>query len=68
MRKPAATYNGARLSENLDEHWDWRQLSRDLGNAKGILERDPDNEENPIPRGLWNRCRLWLTVIETEVW
>jgi len=54
--------------ENPDEYWDWRQLSRDLGNAKDILERDPDDEKDPIRRGLWNRCRLWLTVIETEVW
>jgi hypothetical protein len=54
--------------EDADEYWDWRQLARDLGNVKGIVERDPDDEDDLIPRGFWNRCRLWLTVIEAELW
>jgi hypothetical protein len=54
--------------KDADEYWDWRQLARDLSDAKGVVDRDPDDDEDPIPRGVWNRCRLWLTVLETELW
>lgn len=55
------------VGKDQDEYWDWRRLAHDLGDAKGILERDPDDEDL-IPRGFWNRCRLWLAVIEAELW
>lgn len=54
--------------EDADEYWDWRQLAHDLSDVKGIVERGPDVNDNPIPSGLWNRCRLWLTVVETDLW
>jgi hypothetical protein len=54
--------------ENPDEYWDRRQLGCDLRNAEDIVERGPDDPGDTIRVGLWIRCRLWLTVIETEVW
>lgn len=49
-----------------NEYWDWRRLGRYLKDVAGIVEHDPDRSD--IPRAFWNRCRLWLTVIETEFW
>lgn len=54
--------------EDVTEYWDWRRLAHDLSDVKGIVERDPNEDGKAIPMGFWNRCRLWLTVVETEFW
>ncbi|KAF2628843.1 hypothetical protein BU25DRAFT_420777 [Macroventuria anomochaeta] len=57
---------GVPEGEDPDWYWDWRQLTRYLNDVASIVEHDPDS--SGIPRGFWNRCRLWLTVVEAEVW
>lgn len=48
------------------ECWDWRGLAQSLTDISGLVSTS--TEESGLPRSLWNRLRIWQSVVNAEKW
>jgi hypothetical protein len=49
-----------------DECWDWRGLAQSMADLSGLASKSP--EESGLPLSLWNRWRIWRSVVDGERW
>ncbi|KAF3040453.1 hypothetical protein E8E12_002265 [Didymella heteroderae] len=54
------------MDSSEDNYWDWKRVARLLADVPRLMAHSPEREE--IPLGLWNRCRIWQSVVDAEKW
>lgn len=57
--------NGTVQTEQ-DECWEWKGLARMVADVPALVSKSP--EESRLPLGLWNRLRIWQSVVDAERW